>query len=283
MRVMDVHPLVVDDVIMRALREDLGHGHDATSAALISMDSTARAVMRARKAGVLAGGMIAARAFTLCDPALSVDVHITEGAALAPGDDILTVSGPARSILTGERTALNIACHLSGIATQTARYVEAVKGTDARIVCTRKTLPGLRALQKYAVRVGGGHNHRFGLDDGILIKDNHIAMTGGVTAALALARRNAGHMVKVEIEVDTLAQLEEALAQGADVVLLDNMPPADLLQAVAMARGRAVTEASGGITLETVRAVAEAGVDIISVGALTHSVTALDLGLDTVL
>ncbi len=277
---MDVHALVIDDLIGRALREDLGHGHDITSAALIPADKAGRAVMRARKPGILAGADIAARAFVMCDAALDVKIHKADGTVLATGDDILTVTGSARSILTAERTALNLACHLSGIATETARYVDAVRGTKARIVCTRKTLPGLRAVQKYAVRVGGGHNHRFGLDDGFLVKDNHIALAGGVAAALAAARKNAGHMVKVEIEVDTLAQLEEALAHGADVVLLDNMPPADLRRAVDMARGRAVTEASGGITLDTVRAVAEAGVDIISVGALTHSVIALDLGLD---
>jgi nicotinate-nucleotide pyrophosphorylase (carboxylating) len=277
---MDVHALVIDDLIARGLREDLGHGHDITSAALIPADKKGRAVMRARKAGVLAGAAIAARVFVMCDAPLDVKIHKGDGAALNPGDDILTITGPARSILTAERTALNLACHLSGIATETARYVDAVRGTKARIVCTRKTLPGLRAMQKYAVRVGGGHNHRFGLDDGLLIKDNHIALAGGVAAALAAARKNAGHMVKVEIEVDTIAQLEEALAHGADVVLLDNMPPAYLRRAVDMARGRAVTEASGGITLDTVRAVAEAGVDIISVGALTHSVVALDLGLD---
>lgn len=277
---MDVHPLLIDEVIMRALREDIGHGHDVTAAALIPADRKGWAVMRARRAGTLAGAAIAARAFALCDPALHADLHVADGAVLEPGQDILTVTGPARSILTAERTALNLACHLSGIATQTARYVAAVQGTRARITCTRKTLPGLRALQKCAVRVGGGFNHRFGLDDGLLIKDNHIALAGGVVAALRAARENAGHMVKVEIEVDTLAQLEEALAHGADIVMLDNMPPADLKRAVALAQGRALTEASGGITLDTVRAVAEAGVDIISVGALTHSVTALDLGLD---
>lgn len=277
---MDVHPLLIDDVIMRALREDIGHGHDITAAALIPADRMGSAVMRARVAGTLAGAVMAARAFTLCDPDLTVDVFVQDGSILKPGQDILTVTGPARSILTAERTALNLACHLSGISTQTARYVAAVQGTKARITCTRKTLPGLRALQKYAVRVGGGFNHRFGLDDGLLIKDNHIALAGGVTSALSAARAHAGHMVKVEIEVDTLAQLEEALAHGADIVLLDNMPPADLKRAVAMAQGKALTEASGGITLDTVRAVAEAGVDIISVGALTHSVTALDLGLD---
>lgn len=277
---MDVHTLLVDDVINRALREDLGHGHDVTAAALIPADRKGWAVMRARQAGTLAGAAIAARVFELCDPALNADLHVVDGTVLKPGQDILTVTGPARSILTAERTALNLACHLSGIATQTARYVAAVQGTKARIVCTRKTLPGLRALQKYAVRVGGGSNHRFGLDDGLLIKDNHIALAGGVAAALHAARVNAGHMMKVEIEVDTLAQLEEALAHGADIVMLDNMPPADMKRAVAMAQGKALTEASGGITLDTVRAVAEVGVDIISIGALTHSVTALDLGLD---
>lgn len=277
---MDVHSLIIDDVIGRALGEDLGHGHDITASALVPADRVGRAVMRARREGVLAGAAVAARAFAICDPALVVELHAQDGAALKPGQDILTVTGPARSILTAERTALNLACHLSGIATQTARYVTAVKGTKARISCTRKTLPGLRALQKYAVRVGGGTNHRFGLDDGLLVKDNHIALAGGVAAALAAARAHAGHMVKVEVEVDTLAQLEEALAHGADIVLLDNMPPSDLTRAVGMAAGRALTEASGGITLDTVRAVAESGVDIISVGALTHSVTALDLGLD---
>jgi nicotinate-nucleotide pyrophosphorylase (carboxylating) len=277
---MDVHLLLIDDVIARALREDIGHGHDITAAALIPADRKGWAVMRARRAGTMAGAAMAARAFELCDPSLNADLHVADGTVLELGQDILTVTGPARSILTAERTALNLACHLSGIATQTAHYVAAVQGTKARIVCTRKTLPGLRALQKYAVRVGGGFNHRFGLDDGLLIKDNHIALAGGVAAALKAARQNTGHMVKVEIEVDTLAQLEEALAHGADIVLLDNMSPADLKRAVAMAQGKALTEASGGITLDTVRAVADAGVDIISVGALTHSVTALDLGLD---
>jgi nicotinate-nucleotide pyrophosphorylase (carboxylating) len=237
--------------------------------------------MRARQAGVLAGLPCAIAAFRLLDADLAVDLHKADGDAVEAGEAILTVSGRAATILTTERTALNFVTLLSGVATETRRHVEAVRGTRANIVCTRKTLPGLRALQKYAVRMGGGRNHRFGLGDGILIKDNHIAMAGGIAGAIALARRNAGHMVKIEIEVDTLSQLQEVLGVGGvDSVLLDNMTPDQMREAVAMVAGRIATEASGTVNLDTVRAIAETGVDLISIGALTHSVTALDIGLD---
>jgi nicotinate-nucleotide pyrophosphorylase (carboxylating) len=235
--------------------------------------------MNARETGVLAGVDVAVTVFRLVDPALKVTAHAGDGYAIHAGQAILTIEGAARSVLTAERTALNFISHLSGIATRTAEYVAAVKGTKASIVCTRKTLPGMRALQKHAVKMGGGANHRFGLDDAVLIKDNHIALAGGIDAALKAAKTNAGHMVKIEIEVDTLEQLERVLAYKVDAVLLDNMKPDTLRQAVQIVAGRALTEASGGITLERVRAVAEAGVDLISSGALTHSVTALDIGL----
>jgi len=202
------------------------------------------------------------------------------GVPVTPGETIATVHGPARGILTAERTALNFLCHLSGVATATATAVAAVAGYKARIVCTRKTTPGLRAVEKYAVRVGGGGNHRFGLDDAVLIKDNHVAIAGGVAEALRRARKNVGHMVKIEVEVDSLAQLAEALAARVDAVLLDNMRPDMLREAVEMVGGRAIIEASGGITLENVTAIAAAGVDLISIGWLTHSAAALDIGLD---
>ncbi|MBU0858863.1 MAG: carboxylating nicotinate-nucleotide diphosphorylase [Alphaproteobacteria bacterium] len=279
---MNVHPLVTEDIVRAALREDLGHGHDITASALIPADLSGKVVMRARQDGVIAGIDIAMQAFMLCDPSLEVTTHIRDGEAIKAGQDILYVEGPARSIVTAERTALNFISHMSGIATQTRRYVDAVKGTKAAIVCTRKTAPGLRAIQKYAVRAGGGKNHRFGLDDGLLIKDNHIALAGGVRIAIERARAVAGHMVRIELEVDTLVQLEEALSCGIDAVLLDNMTPDQLRAAVKLTAGRAVTEASGRVNLDTVRAVAESGVDMISVGALTHSVTILDIGLDSV-
>lgn len=272
--------IVIDDAVRRALLEDLGHGHDSTAQALIPSGQTGRLAMKARQAGRLAGIDSAEAAFRLFDGALSIQKLAEDGDELAPGQTILSVEGAARSILGAERTALNFMSHLSGIATETARYVRAVAGTKAAIVCTRKTLPGLRALQKYAVRAGGGKNHRFGLDDGILIKDNHIALTGGVGQAIARARANAGHMVRIEIEIDTLDQLAEALAHKIDVVLLDNMDCVSLREAVGMIAGRALAEASGGVSLETVRGIAETGVDVISVGALTHSVRALDIGLD---
>ena len=240
----------------------------------------AETALVARQAGVVAGLDLAAMAFRLIDPAIVVEVARPDGSRLAPGDVIATLRGPARGLLTAERTALNFLCHLSGIASATAAVVAAVRGHRARITCTRKTMPGLRAVEKYALRVGGGSNHRFGLDDAVLIKDNHVAIAGGVRAALERARAGVGHLVKIELEVDTLAQLEEALALGVDAVLLDNMTPAQLAEAVAMVGGRAITEASGRITPATAPAVAASGVDLISIGWLTHSVAVLDIGLD---
>jgi nicotinate-nucleotide pyrophosphorylase (carboxylating) len=229
---------------------------------------------------VLAGIDLALMAFALIDPAIRVQIECRDGDRLSPGDVIAIVEGPARGILTAERVALNFLCHLSGVASATTGIVEAIRGHRARVVCTRKTMPGLRAVQKYAVRVGGGSNHRFGLDDAVLIKDNHIAVAGGIAPAVERARAAVGHLVKIEVEVDTLMQLEQALALGVDAVLLDNMSIEELRRAVALVDGRAVTEASGRITPETAPAIAGTGVDLISVGWLTHSATVLDIGLD---
>jgi len=223
---------------------------------------------------------LARLAFQLVDPAIDFVVARADGSRVAPGDVIASVAGPARGIMTGERVALNLLCHLSGVASATASIAAAIAPYRARVACTRKTLPGLRAVQKYAVRVGGGTNHRFGLDDAVLIKDNHVAIAGGIAAAIKRARAQVGHLVKIEVEVDTLAQLQEALGVGVDAVLLDNMTPAMLTEAVTMVAGRALTEASGGITPQSAPAVAASGVDLISVGWLTHSATALDIGLD---
>jgi nicotinate-nucleotide pyrophosphorylase (carboxylating) len=228
---------------------------------------------------VVAGLDFAATAFRLFDPAIEMLVERPDGSRLAPGDLIAVIRGPARGILTAERTALNFLCHLSGIASATRGIVDAISGYKAQVVCTRKTMPGLRAAQKYAVRVGGGSNHRFGLDDAVLIKDNHVAIAGGITPAIEAAQK-ANPELAIEVEVDDLDQLDEALHAGADTILLDNMHPGLLREAVARTRGRAQLEASGGITLDTVRAVAETGVDAISIGALTHSVTALDVSLE---
>ncbi len=271
---------LIEPLLRAALAEDLGRAGDITSAAVLPSGLRARAVMRARESGRLAGIEAGLMAFRLIDPDVCCYIRKGDGADIAKGEIVAEIAGDARGILTAERTALNLACHLSGVASATARLVAAVQPHPARIVCTRKTTPGLRLLEKHAVRLGGGANHRFGLDDGMLIKDNHVAMAGGIRPALARARAAAGHMVKVEIEVDTLDQLAEALAAGADAVLLDNMTIAMLAEAVAMARGRAVTEASGRINLDTVAAVAATGVDLISSGAITHSAPILDLGLD---
>jgi nicotinate-nucleotide pyrophosphorylase (carboxylating) len=272
--------LLIEGQIRAALQEDLGRAGDVTSELTIPADQKAMARLQARKPGHIAGLIAARIAFGLVDPSLTFTVASPDGSKVESGTLIATIAGPARAILTAERVALNFAGHLSGVATATAALVEAVKGTKARIVCTRKTLPNLRILQKYAVRCGGGFNHRFGLDDAVLIKDNHIAAAGGIAPVLERVRAGLGHMTKIEIEVDTLAQLEEALSLGADTILLDNMTPDDLRRAVGSAKGRAVLEASGNVTLATVRAIAETGVDYISSGAITHSATNLDIGLD---
>ncbi|MDB5734156.1 MAG: nadC [Alphaproteobacteria bacterium] len=272
--------LQVEPVVRAALEEDLGRAGDITSQLTIPAGKTAAASFVARKPGRIAGLICAEAAFRLIDPSVRFEVSAPDGSEVAAGAVLTTVSGPARSILTAERVALNFLGPLSGTATATAALVKAVEGTRARIVCTRKTLPGLRALQKYAVRCGGGFNHRFGLDDAAMVKDNHVQAAGGITAAVERLRAGLGHMVRIEVEVDRLAQLEEALGIGVDTILLDNMSPDDLRRAVALASGRAVLEASGNVTLATVRAIAETGVDYISSGAITHSAPNLDIGLD---
>ena len=272
--------LLYEPLVRTALLEDLGRAGDITADAIVAAGQQASLVLRARQPGIVAGLDIARCAFQLVSPDIRLTVARPDGSAVVPGDVIASIDGPARGLLTGERTALNFLCHLSGVATATASLVAAIRGTKARIVCTRKTTPGLRALEKYAVRAGGGSNHRFGLDDAILIKDNHIALAGDVRTAIERAKANAGHLVKIEVEVDTLLQLEQVLSLGVDAVLLDNMTTDQLRQAVAMTDGRAVTEASGRITVATAKAIAETGVDLISAGWLTHSSAALDIGLD---
>lgn len=271
---------VIDEAVRRALQEDLGLAGDITSAATIPAGQTSEASIVVREDGIVAGLALACAAFHALDPHIAFTARTEDGQRVEAGAALAHVSGETRAILGAERVALNFLGRLSGIATLTARYAAAVANTGAKITCTRKTTPGLRALEKYAVRAGGGVNHRFGLFDGILIKDNHVSAAGGVAAAVEHARAAAGHMVRIEVEVDTLAQLDEALAHGADVILLDNMSGDDLCEAVSRARGRAMLEASGGVSLETVSAIAATGVDLISVGALTHSVRCLDVGLD---
>ncbi len=281
---MNLSPLpqiMLEPLVRAALLEDLGRAGDITTDAIVPAGQQASVVLAARQPGVVAGLDLAALAFRLIDPSIEMKVAMTDGSRLVAGDVIASLSGPTRGLLTAERVALNFLCHLSGIATATAGIVEAVRGHKASIVCTRKTTPGLRALEKYAVRTGGGSNHRFGLDDAVLIKDNHIAIAGGVKHALDRAKANVGHLVKIEIEVDTLGQLDEVLALGVDAVLLDNMSPDMLTEAVRMVGGRAVTEASGRVNPATAPAIAASGVDLISVGWLTHSAPILDIGLDT--
>jgi nicotinate-nucleotide pyrophosphorylase (carboxylating) len=273
-------PHVVDDAVARALREDLGDAGDITSAATIPASAISRAVIAARKPGVIAGVDAVRAAFRQVDPAINVTVETGDGVRVKQGDVLISLDGPSRGVLSAERVALNFLGHLSGVATATAALVDAVAGTNAKIVCTRKTTPGLRALEKYAVLCGGGRNHRFGLYDAVMIKDNHIAAAGGIAPALAAAKSSLGHMVKVEIEIDRLDQLEAAIAGGADVILLDNMSTDDMKQAVTINQARATLEASGNVTINTVRAIAETGVDIISSGWITHSAPSLDVGLD---
>ncbi|MBB3972180.1 carboxylating nicotinate-nucleotide diphosphorylase [Hansschlegelia beijingensis] len=273
-------PIAVRRAVEAALAEDLGRAGDITSAATIPASAVARVVIAARQTGRLAGLQLAEAAFRSLDPAISFKAEVEDGARLTAGEVIARIEGPARAVLSAERTALNFLGHLSGVATETARYGDLIAHTRARICCTRKTTPGLRIFEKYAVRCGGGSNHRFGLDDAILIKDNHIAVAGGVEAALRGAKSSAGHLLKIEIEVDTLEQLDRVIAEGADVVLLDNMSPAVLREAVERIDGRMLAEASGNVSLDTVVAIAESGVDLISVGRITHSAPTLDLGLD---
>jgi nicotinate-nucleotide pyrophosphorylase (carboxylating) len=272
--------LLVEPLLRRALREDLGRAGDVTTDAIVPAGQRAQGRLRARQAGRIAGLPVALHAFRLLDPGCEIEERVRDGEDVAAGDVLAVVRGEARALLGAERTALNLLQRLGGIATATRDLVAAIADTPARVVCTRKTTPGLRALEKYAVRCGGGFNHRFGLDDAVLIKDNHIAVAGGVRVAVEKARAAVGHLVKIEVEVDTLDQLREALGAGVDAVLLDNMDVATLRRAVADVAGRAVTEASGGIRPDTAAAIAATGVDLLSVGWLTHSAPALDIGFD---
>ena len=274
------HSLLVEPVVRRALEEDLGRAGDITSDLVVPAEQTAKARLVARQAGTVAGLIAAECAFRLVDPMLTRKVEKPDGSKVGAGDVVVIIEGSARSILTAERVALNFVGHLSGIATATRALVDAIAGTKARIVCTRKTTPGLRLLEKYAVRCGGGFNHRFGLDDAVLIKDNHLVAAGGIAPAIERVRAGLGHMAKIELEVDSLRQLEEALALKVDTILLDNMSLDDLKRAVALAQRRAVLEASGSVTLASVRAIAETGVDYISAGSITHSAPSLDVALD---
>jgi len=272
--------VMLEPLVRMALLEDLGRAGDLTTDTIVPADAQDSLRLVARQGGVLAGVDLARLAFHLLDSSLVFEPLCGDGTVLAPGMEIARIRGKSRAILTAERTALNYLCHLSGVASATYSIAQAIQPYGTRVTCTRKTMPGLRALQKYAVRVGGGSNHRFGLDDAVLIKDNHIALAGDVATAVGRARAGVGHMVKIELEVDTLAQLDAALQLGVDVVLLDNMDLETLRTAVAMCRGKAVTEASGRITPETAPQVAATGVDQIAVGWLTHSAKVLDIGLD---
>ncbi|MAF98962.1 MAG: nicotinate-nucleotide diphosphorylase (carboxylating) [Micavibrio sp.] len=278
---MILSPLLIEDAVKAALKEDLGHGFDVTSQSLIPANASAKAVLRSREAGVLSGLIVALSAFSLTDVDFDMVIEAQDGDAIEAGQIIASIEGPARSLLMAERVALNFLGHMSGIASLTARYVELVKDTGAEICDTRKTLPGLRIFQKYAVYCGGGANHRFGLDDAILIKDNHIAAVGDIDQALDQAYMLAGHTKKIEIEVDTLEQLETVLANGkADIIMLDNFDIEALQKGVEMAQGAAILEASGGVTLDSVQKIAQTGVNYISIGALTHSAPNHDFGLD---
>lgn len=275
-----LNEVLLRPLVEAALTEDLGRRGDVTSQATIPADMQAQLQIKARQAGVICGMDLARLAFDMVDTQIGFDAQVADGERVEAGTVLATVRGNARHLLTAERTALNFMTHLSGIATATRQIVDSVAAYPAQITCTRKTIPGLRTVQKYAVRCGGGRNHRLGLDDAILIKDNHIAIAGDIATAIKQAQDFAGHLIPIEVEVDTLAQLAQALDAGASLVLLDNMTPDVLAQAVAMCQGRAKTEASGGITPETVQAVAQSGVDFIAMGYLTHSTTALDIGLD---
>ncbi|MBN2337005.1 MAG: carboxylating nicotinate-nucleotide diphosphorylase [Acidobacteria bacterium] len=282
-RLAPLYPILYQDAVRGALLEDIGRGGDLTTQAIVSAGDTASASIVARQPGRIAGVEVAAAAFRCLDPGLEIDIRIADGGDAAAGETVAVIRGAAGPILTAERTALNFLARLSGVATATRDIVAAIGPHSARVVCTRKTTPGLRVLEKYAVRAGGGANHRFGLDDAVLIKDNHIVVAGGVTEAIRRVRVRAGHMVKVEVEVDTLEQLEAALGERVDAVLLDNMPVDTLAEAVRRVGKRVLTEASGGVTPATARAIAATGVDLISIGWLTHSAPALNLSLEVAL
>ena len=271
---------LVQNAIEVALHEDLGLAGDITGNAVLGADETMSSSITARQAGTIAGLPLALATFKALDPQINLKKKMSDGDKVKPGDVVLIIKGNSRAILAAERVALNYLCHLSGVASLTQKFVQQTSGTNAAICCTRKTLPGLRAFQKYAVRAGGGQNHRYGLDQALLIKDNHIASAGGIKQALEQVKKLASHMVRIEIEVDTLAQLKTVMNYKVDAVLLDNMEPAQLEKAVALVDGRAITEASGGVNLQTVKEIAQSGVDLISVGALTHSAPVFDLGLD---
>ena len=287
-------PVMVEEHVRSALAEDLGRAGDITSQATIAPGRSATAILNVRETGVLAGMDLARAAFRIMDADIRFEEPAVDGARLEPGQELARITGPARAILSAERVALNFLMHLSGVATYTARFADAIAHTPARVTCTRKTIPGLRALEKYAVRMGGGSSHRYGLDDAILIKDNHVAVAGGVAPAIRAARAFAGHLVKVEVEVTTLSELEEALEAGPDVVLLDNMGPELLRRAVEITRDwtglsdtaylddpcRVKLEASGNVNLDTVREIAETGVEFISTSKITMAAPTLDIGLD---
>ena len=275
-----MHDIVYRGVVRRALVEDLGRGGDLTSDLAVPAGIRADAELIARSGGCIAGLDVAATTFSLVDGSIAWTAHVGDGSVVGPGTVLANVAGPARSLLTAERTALNFLGHLSGIATTTRFIVDAVAGTGVAVAGTRKTTPGLRALEKYAVRMGGGANHRFGLDDAVMIKDNHITAAGSIADAVAAVRAGVGHTVKLEVEVDSLEQLAELLSDPVDIVLLDNMSPDQLREAVAMVDGAMITEASGGITPETARSIAETGVDVMSIGWITHSAPNLDVALD---
>lgn len=279
---MTLNPIAVEELVRRALLEDIGPG-DITTEATIPADRQCTAVIIAKEEGVLCGQPLAQAAFRVLDPQLTYEVLVPEGSAVTPGQEVARIAGSARSILTGERVALNFLQRMSGIATVTRKLADSIKYYHARLVETRKTTPGLRLVEKYAVRVGGGLNHRYGLHDAILIKDNHIAVTGGVRQAVIASRKVASHVSRIEVEVESLEQLQEALDAGADVILLDNMDPDTMRKAVELTDGKAILEASGGITAANLEEVARTGVDIISMGALTHSVRSLDLSLEVTL
>ena len=279
---LELPDLLIAPLVREALAEDFGRRGDITTQALVPADCECRCALVARKRGVVAGVRLAQMAFSLIDSSLRCDILRPDGADVDCGDQIATLQGSARSLLMGERVVLNFLSHLSGIATLTRAYVEAAKPHKAKICCTRKTTPLLRSLQKYAVTVGGGSNHRYGLDDAVMIKDNHIAVVGNIRDAVQRARLAVGHMVKVEVEVDSLDQLRQLLDLPVDVILLDNMSPEHLCQAVQLVSGKFTLEASGGVTLETVQSIAATGVDVISIGAITHSAPILDIALDTI-